>query len=62
MKTFQECVAALICVGIFALGMGVGAMVTKKGFKDDYHCQPITSHNTLEDAKAQVEHYQERVK
>ena len=25
-----------------------------------YHCQPITKHSTLEDAKAQVELYQER--
>ena len=57
MKTFQECVAALICVGIFALGVGVGVMVTKKGFKDDYHCQPITTHSTLEDAKAKVIEY-----
>lgn len=27
-----------------------------------YHCQPITTHNTLEEAKARVIEYQERVK
>ena len=27
-----------------------------------YHCQPITTHSTLEDAKAKVIEYQERVK
>lgn len=29
---------------------------------DGYHCQPITKHSTLEDAKAKVIEYQERVK
>ncbi len=28
----------------------------------DYHCQPITTHSTLEDAKAKVIEYQKRVK
>lgn len=28
----------------------------------DLHCQPITTHNTLEEAKAKVIEYQERVK
>lgn len=29
---------------------------------DDMHCQPITTHSTLEEAKAKVIEYQERVK
>jgi len=34
----------------------------KEGRLTGYHCQPITTHSTLEDAKAKVIEYQERVK
>lgn len=51
---------------MFVIGGFSGSLVSfslvKTNKLEGYHCQPITTHSTLEDAKAQVERYQERVK
>jgi len=55
---------------VLLAGISIGAYLISIATSDDianntvkgYHCQPITTHSTLEEAKAQVERYQERVK
>jgi len=57
-------------VFLISLSMAIGCVMTSmivyNKLEDnaigDYHCQPITTHSTLEDAKAKVIEYQERVK
>lgn len=51
---------AMFIMLIFLSGFNTGNWWKGKGY-ENMHCQPITTHNTLEDAKAQVERYQERV-
>jgi glycine betaine/choline ABC-type transport system substrate-binding protein len=53
-------------VAVFCAGAIVGFNVLQddidKNIVPGYHCQPITKHSTLEDAKAQVERYQAMVR
>lgn len=46
---------------VLLVSYGVSGWVIK-GQLEAYHCQPITTHNTLEDAKAQVVRYQAMVR
>jgi len=50
-----------ISIGAFLIGLAVSDDVSNNTL-NGYHCQPITTHNTLEDAKAKVIEYQKRVK
>jgi len=55
---------------LVALSMAIGCVMTSmivySKLEDNtiggYHCQPVTTHSTLEEAKAKVIEYQERVK
>jgi len=66
MSTVQEVVIAVFMSSSLIAGIFIGSELMVSSIKENtlsgYHCQPITTHKTLEEAKAQVERYQERVK
>jgi hypothetical protein len=58
MRDFVVILTLTLCASL-ALGV-FEADIDSTG--EDMHCQPITKHNTLEEAKAQVERYQAMVR
>ena len=56
----------IVFIAAFSLGLSAMSSVryhdAANNKLEGYHCQPITTHSTLEDAKAKVIEYQERVK
>lgn len=61
-KIPREIFVLLLIFGCYFAGWKSVTWMLDNNRHRDYHCQPITAHTTLEDAKAQVERYQERVK
>ena len=58
----KELFVLLLIFGCFYAGWGTVTWMIDNNRHRDYICKKITYHNTLEEAKAQVSAYQERVK
>jgi hypothetical protein len=58
----KELFVLLLIFGCYFAGWSTVTWMIDNNQHRDYHCQPITKHNTLEDAKAQVERYQAMVR
>lgn len=52
---------APLCAGYYLGSSDAESTVESNSFKG-FHCQPITEHKTLEEAKARIEQYQAMVR
>lgn len=66
MSTVQEVVIAVFMSSSLIAGIFIGSELMVSSIKENtlsgYHCQPITEHKTLEEAKARIEQYQAMVR
>lgn len=66
MSTAQEVVVAIFMCSSLIAGLFIGSNLVASDIKenafDGYHCQEIQKVKTLEEAKAIVKQYQERVR
>ena len=62
----NEYVLGALLISMFGFGVFSGVVTTNRDVMentfDGYHCQPIQKVETLEEAKAIIEQYQDRVK
>jgi len=61
MSTFDKCMTIFL---IFSVSLGMNLVFHRDAVErfEGYHCQPITEHKTLEEAKARIEQYQAMVR
>ena len=59
----NEYVLGGLLIAMFSFGVFSGVITTSRSVMEntieDYHCQPITTHSTIEEAKEKVREYQE---
>jgi len=52
----------VLAIGCYFAGWKTVTWMIDSSRHRDYHCQPITDHKTLEEAKARIEQYQAMVR